>query len=72
MTMQKYARLGKGAMSGVVIETWQAPDDNKGLNPDLIFIPWLAAEFVKCPDEVERDWTYDAASETYARPEVAP
>lgn len=69
MTTQNYARLGtSGELLNRVLETWRAPDDMPNLSPNMIFVPDIAAQFVACPTEVERDWTYDPAAHTYSAP----
>ena len=66
MNTQNYAR----SITGTVQETWKAPDDLPTLTPADIFVPALAANFKRCPDEVQPGWLYDAPSDTYSAPTV--
>lgn len=65
MTAQNYARL---SAENTVIETWQPPENLAYLTPAMIFVPWLAVEFVPCPDEVRAAWIYDPVAKTFSAP----
>lgn len=63
----KFARndLTRLKVIEVFVETPEYPIDS-------IFPPVLVAEFVPCPDNVEPEWDFDPATNTYSEPPPPP